>query len=210
MLLIDGNARVGSHPAGSVGHHQPEKETSNGAFMRQVMDTFELCAVNTHFPAGWTWQSTRKTTSRIDYVAIHSHLLPKVKACRADEDVLLGTGLRIDHRPVLCEVSLGKKKKDDHDSPRKKFSLNRQALKDKNCCDHFAQALSRFRRPRNATIDQWQEKLNRFIVSQAKQSNGRPADAPRKSWVSSGTWCAMRWKAPTFRMVHATRGEYRH
>ena len=62
MILIDANGRVGSHPCLAIGDVEQEAENDNGSQLREVLSSFDLFAVNTFWPAGWTWQSTRLTS----------------------------------------------------------------------------------------------------------------------------------------------------
>ena len=45
-----------------------KKKTESGQLFIIMLNRTSLCAVNTFWDAGWTWQSTRMTTSRIDFV----------------------------------------------------------------------------------------------------------------------------------------------
>ena len=47
VSLIDANGRVGSVPCRSVGPSQPERENSNGSFLRTFADQFHLRLSNT-------------------------------------------------------------------------------------------------------------------------------------------------------------------
>ena len=82
LMAIDVNARVGSVTCDSTGRAGAEKETDSGQLFRLMLDRTSMCAVNTHWGAGWTWQSTRRTTSRIDFVCCDAALGDRVRDCR--------------------------------------------------------------------------------------------------------------------------------
>ena len=52
LLFTDGNARVGSVAAQCFGTYGVARENDNGLRLRNFLDHFHLCAINTFFDAG--------------------------------------------------------------------------------------------------------------------------------------------------------------
>ena len=77
-----------------------KKETDPGQFFRLMLDRTSMCAVDTLCDAGWTWQSTRMTTSRIDFVCCDVAFGDKVLDCRVVDEVDLTMDASVDHRMI--------------------------------------------------------------------------------------------------------------
>ena len=60
-----------------------------------------MCAVNTLWDAGWTWQSTGMTTSRIHFVCCDVAFGGKVLDCRVVDEVDLTMD---DHRMIMMTM----------------------------------------------------------------------------------------------------------
>eukprot|EP00972_Heterocapsa_arctica_P088919 13112897-Heterocapsa_arctica.AAC.1 len=104
VLLIDGNARVGSIPSSSIGDAEPQKENGNGERMRLVGDEFNLAFLNTFLSAGPTWTGAHGHRSRIDYIGIPSALRSSVTWCKVIDDIDLSTSEREDHQVLACSI----------------------------------------------------------------------------------------------------------
>ena len=100
FVCIDANARVGSHRSAGIGKAEPEEETESGEMLRGMLSRLDMAATNTFKPAGWTWESSRRTRSRIDYVCCSLPLLDSLGECYAGGDLDLTLDHSSDHRAV--------------------------------------------------------------------------------------------------------------
>jgi len=104
MVFVDANARVGSVKSEGIGIEQPDKETCSGEMFRLFLKRTGTAAINTFFPAGHTWTSTRMTTSRIDYIVLPLQSLSAVKDCYAGGDIDLTMDDTVDHLEVVADI----------------------------------------------------------------------------------------------------------
>ena len=88
----------------NIGGAGAEKETDSGQLFRIMLNRTSMCAVNTLWDAGWTWQSTRMTTSRIDFVCCDVACGDKVLDCRVVDEVDLTMDASVDHRMIMMTM----------------------------------------------------------------------------------------------------------
>ena len=108
VMLIDGNAHVGSEVTHAVGHVWPEPENLPGRVLHDVLLQWGLCAPST-FPANHsgdsaTWHSAGGVPHRLDYVIILGCWRAGAASfVLTDFEALQG---RQDHLPDLVQCSL--------------------------------------------------------------------------------------------------------
>ena len=91
----------------NIGRAGAEKETDSGQLFRLMLNRTSMCAVNTLWDAGWTWQSTRMTTSRIDFLCCDVAWGDKVLDCRVVDEVVLTMDASVDHRMIMMMMHVG-------------------------------------------------------------------------------------------------------
>ena len=94
LTLVDANGRVGSVASPAVGPSTPEAENGNGSPLRLCAEDFHLRIRNVWGTSGFTWTSTRATTSRIDYVLVPEEMHARTASCEVDYTVDLTVGQR--------------------------------------------------------------------------------------------------------------------
>ena len=104
LLAIDADARVGSVTCDNIGGAGAEKDTDSGQLFRFMLNRTSMCAVNTLWEAGWTWQSTRMTTSRIDLVCCDVACGDKVLDCWVVDEVDLTMDVSVDPRMIMLTM----------------------------------------------------------------------------------------------------------
>ena len=81
-----------------------EKETESGQLFRIMLNRTSMCAVNTFWDAGWKWQSTRMTTSRIDFVWCDVACGDNVLDCQDVDEVDLTMDASVDHKMIMMTI----------------------------------------------------------------------------------------------------------
>ena len=104
LLAIDANARVGSETCDNIGGAGAEKETESGQLFRIMLNRTSMYAVNTFWDAAWTLQSTKITTSKIDFVCCDVACGDKVLDCRVVDEVDLTMDASVDHRMIMMTM----------------------------------------------------------------------------------------------------------
>ena len=103
VCCLDANGTVGQTKANGIGECQPERETANGALLRNFLTEFQLYAVNTYFQAGPTWVSGHGNSRRIDYIITCSKVHCNTLESFTDKELEIGTTAKIDHYVVAAE-----------------------------------------------------------------------------------------------------------
>jgi hypothetical protein len=207
LLLIDGNARVGSIPSSSIGCCEPQTENGNGERMRLVGDEFNLAFLNTFLPAGPTWTGAHGHSSRIDYIGIPSALRSSVTWCKVIDDIDLATSEREDHRVLACHID-GLLTALCGDKPELIASVDlaggavkysEESLRCPASIAHFRELLRNFSVRQSAggetharaAIDTAAEAFAVFAKEAAALSFQREPVARRKGWMTKATWTAL-------------------
>ena len=203
LLAIDANARVGSETCGSIGGAGAEKETESGQLFRLMLDRTSMSAVNTHWGAGWTWQSTKRTTSRIDFVCCDAALVDMVQDCRVVDEVDLTMDASVDHRMLMMTMQVaicGKEQK----RARREAALDSRMPNDPTARRAFQRNLWRFlKSQRLDDVDKHQLELTRVVGEAAPRRFGSARSAPMKPWILALTWNFLRLVASVRRTFHA-------
>ena len=97
LISIDANATVGSVVCDSICPVALLQESENGTFLRSLLSSRRLAAVNTFIDGSPTWTDARGHSRRIDYIAKPRFLVPSVKECLVDHDINLSPMVRPDH-----------------------------------------------------------------------------------------------------------------
>ena len=162
-----------------------------------------MCAVNTFWDAGWTWQSTRMTTSRIDFVCCDVACGDKVLDCRVVDEVDLTMDASGDHRMIMMTMHVDVCVK-EHERARREAAVNPMMLNDPSAKTAFYRDLWRFLKcHRVVDVDKHQVELTRFVREAALRRFGSARSAPMKPWISALTWSFLRLIAPVRRTFHA-------
>ena len=201
VLCIDANARVGSIASASIGGCQPEDQNDNGDRFKELMESQQLWAVNTFNNAGKTWRSTHGTWLRIDYVCLKLYDAADTDKSTTDSKIDLSTSGRTDHLAVIVEANLVAKPV-KVDRKNVKFVVNRMNLQDPTKVQEFRQLLSKARFEQTDDVNEMLEKRIQAFRIAALSVFGKPADQPRKTWISANTWSLLRLAAPFRRAVH--------
>ena len=134
VVLIDGNARLGSIRSSSVGACNPEPQSPNGNHFHSLL----LKAVNTFVDSPPTWKN-----HRIDCIAASFHL--QVVSAGTFVEVDLATTEREDHRPIFAEIVLALA---SFVSPKRQgLKYSRDKLQDPSCCAAFSEDVSQLKTP---------------------------------------------------------------
>ena len=106
ILLVNANGRLGSICTESVGGAEPDVESPNGEELHLFLTEWELFAANTFWPLGQgTWQSTRDSQCRSDYVCLPLQWKNVVVSCSNETELPLALLLKVDHfvvQAILC------------------------------------------------------------------------------------------------------------
>ncbi|CAK0907837.1 unnamed protein product [Prorocentrum cordatum] len=202
-IAIDANGRTGSTASQYIGTVDAEVENDNGALLRRFAGEEHLNAVNTCWPAGTTWCSTRGHRRRIDYILADSKDL--VTQCRVAPDIDLTFNEYEDHRPIIVTERIPAAARQGCSKQPAMFKVNKTALGCPQLCDLFQQRVWEYQRPANASMDEWLESLNSHVRQCAREVFGPPEDAPRQAWISATTWEIIRLIAPARRAMHEVR-----
>ena len=106
IILMDGNARVGSRLSEAVGPEDPGKEDGPGRAMHDMLLDRSLFLPATFLPCaegGRTWEATDGSMHRIDFVAVPAAWCEKVVSAMVDTSIDLAIS-RADHRCVVVEL----------------------------------------------------------------------------------------------------------
>ena len=208
LLAIDANARVGSETCDNIGGAGAEKETESGQLFRIMLNRTSMCAVNTFWDAGWTWQSTRMTTSRIDFVCCDVACGDKVLDCRVVDEVDLTMDASVDRRMIMMTMHVDVCVKEQKRA-RREAAVNSMMLNDPSAKTAFQRDLWRFLKgQRPVDVDEHQLELTHFVREAALRRFGSARSAPMKPWISALTWSFLRLLAPVRRSFHAAFDEF--
>lgn len=203
MLLIDANARVGSVDSSAVGPCEPEHENDNGSRLHGYLAQNRLAAVNTFFDAGKTWHSSRRTTSRIDYIVMRESALPSVEQATTVHDMASKRGTHDDHVPVAASIELDVVEPSAEHAAKvanPRVAFNKHRVRDPQRRAAFQRAMDRYAPP-DADVDVHLEHLNEYVNKAARSSFGAPAECPTKPWISPLTWSYVRRNAMLRRLL---------
>lgn len=201
FVCIDANARLGSCSAPGVGGSEPERETDSGELFRGMLCRAALAATNTFWSAGWTWQSTAGSTSRIDYVCCGARWLDNVVDCYAGGEVDLTLDHTSDHRAVVTTFCIEPVAqivtKDKQARGVNKLNLTNPWLVSK-----FQDQIWCFQPNASASISEHEELFAAHVRAAAQNVFGSVKGQPTKSWISPITWSFIRIIAPSRRTLH--------
>ena len=108
ILLVDANGRLGSICTESVGGAEPDVESPNGEELHLFLTEWQLFAANTFWPLGQgTWQSTRDSQCRSDYVCLPLQWKNVVVSCSIETELPLALLSKVDHFAVQATVCVG-------------------------------------------------------------------------------------------------------
>ena len=191
-ILIDANGRVGSVRGACIGTCDVELENECGARLRSYAGAFMLRAVNTFWPAGPTWCSTRGARHRIDYVLSDASDSLLVESCFVANDIDLTFNAYEDHKPVVVRERLPRTDEALRPKSEAQFRIDKSKLRDPHLCDAFQQDMWASQRSPGSSLDQWLSDLSDHVNRSATMIFGPPRDIPRKPWISSSTWSILR------------------
>lgn len=147
ILLIDGNARLGSITSTAVGDFDPDDESLNGSLLHKFATDSCLCIPSTFFHDGpsTTWRAPNGSEHRGDYVAVPTAWFPCVQRSFPvfDFDNLAGVD---DHVPIALQIAARFESKDTHKRdawPRPSPA----ALRNRAHLDYFVLLLQQYNSP---------------------------------------------------------------
>ena len=162
-----------------------------------------MCTVNTLWDAGWTWQSTRMTTSRIDCVCCDVAFGDKVPERRVVDEVDLTMDASVVHRMIMMKMQVNVCAKEQKRA-RREAAVDAMMLNDPTAKRAFQRDLWRFLKGRRPVdVDAHQLELTRFVREAALRRFGSARSAPVKPWISALTCSFLRLIAPVGRSLHA-------
>ena len=107
ILLVDTNGRLGSICTESVGVIEPIIESPSGEELHLFLTQWQLFAASTFWPLGQgTWQSTRGSQCRSDYVCLPLQWENDVMNCSIETELPLAPVSMEDHLAVQTTVSV--------------------------------------------------------------------------------------------------------
>ena len=106
VVLVDGNARLGSVLSEAVGGYDADDENCNGAALHEFMGEQGLLATNTFFESRLgTWVATSGAERRGDYVLVPQVWRAQLEDAGVTDQVSLALAAKEDHRPVVARVA---------------------------------------------------------------------------------------------------------
>ena len=212
ILLIDGNARMGSCADERVGPYDAETENDNGERFRNMLRSTGLWATSTWFQVGYTWRSSYDTLHRIDYICLSTNLHRLTVSCEVKPMLGLARSAKEDHRCVAAALGLSTAK----DKPLKRQKrvravrrlgqwLNVDNMRDPMLMERFEYEMWFFNPVHTTTIDDQQEELVKFIKMRARAIFGPPIHKPIHPWISERTWGYVKHIGLIRRTMHAMR-----
>ena len=189
-LLIDANAKLGSHTSAAVGSCHAQTQNGNGKALHSLLLQAGLFATNTFTQEGKaTWFATSGHASRIDYVCAPQELRSAVSGAGSCEEVLLQTGGRVDHMLVFADFSIqllqGMRK-----VQRKMHICDvRMARFDSDTIQRFEAAIAfALAMPSTFAVDHHADVLARYVGQTAEQVFPKEMARRKKDWISDDTW----------------------
>ena len=137
----------------NIGVAGVEKETDSGQVYRIMLNRTSMCTVNTLWDAGWTWQSTWMTTSRIDFVCCDVACGDKVLDCRVVDEVDLTIDASVDHGMIMMTMHVYVCVKEQKRA-RRVAAVNSMMLNDPSAKRAFQRDLWRFLKGQRP-VDVW-------------------------------------------------------
>ena len=135
-----------------------------GQLFRLMFERTSICAVNTLWDAGWTWQCTRMTTSRIDFVCCDV----------AFGDLTVGWSMRLTSQLMQVDVCAKEQKR-----ARREAAVDSMMLNDPSAKGAFQRDLWRvLKGHRPVDVDEHQLELTCFVREAALRRFGSARSAP--------------------------------
>ena len=203
LVLLDANGRVGATASPAIGPSNPEPENENGSHLRVFAEQLDFCIGNTWGPeAGYTWTSSKKTRSRIDYVLFPAHLASPDVVCRPNYEVDLTLNAWEDHCPVEFVLDISEHARAAPVVPC--FQVNKCYLQCPQRVAVFQRLLWLFPHvPSRVHLDDHLEMLNIYTRWCAGYAFGAPSQQPRQKWISPQVWEYLQHVAPLRRHRHS-------
>ena len=197
-LLIDANAKLGSHTSAAVGSCHAQTQNGNGRALHSLLLEAGLFATNTFTQEGKaTWFATSGHASRIDYVCAPQKLRSAVSGAGTCEEVLLQTGGRVDHLPVFADFSIQPLQGMKCVQRKRSICDVRKARFDSDAIQRFEAAIALAPAvPFTFDVDQHAELLSRFVRQTAEKVFPKEIARRKKDWISDDTWKLILAKKP--------------
>ena len=199
IVMVDGNARLGSEPSPHVGTHQADQENAAGEGMHQWMMDNGLWAPSTfqgyHQGGAGTWKHARGPEARLDYILIPMAWHAKEGASWIPDDIDL-TIKKVDHFPVALEIEVDITTIEESKPPRARpdLMLLRSTMKEVMLNGFKADYL--LRSAWNMTVHDHAIHIAKNVRSM--QQNFAKGAVRRKTHLQEDTWRMVRYKKATW------------
>ena len=193
ILLVDANGRLGSVCTESVGDVEPDIESPNGEELHLFLMEWQLFAANTFWPLGQgTWQSTRGTQCRSDYVCLPLQWKNGVVSCSIDTEIPLALASKVDHFPVQSTVSVGGFSPFERVVPRRALFFDRSVLRTEQCRERVTFMLEQTPcLPVEFGIEKQTSLLAKWFRCVLASVAPRCSSNRKHKWLSQGAWSAI-------------------